>query len=67
MTRQLIGFGLAIAFVAISAAEFEELVRALRAGATYANVHTTGRPAGEIRGQIKLQNNDNGNDDHGHS
>ncbi len=45
----------------ISAAEFEELVRALRAGATYANVHTTGRPAGEIRGQIKLQNNDNDN------
>jgi len=47
----------------ISAAEFEELVRALRAGATYANVHTTGRPAGEVRGQIKLQDNDN--DDHG--
>ena len=45
----------------ISAAEFEELVRALRAGATYANVHTTGRPAGEVRGQIKLQNDDNDN------
>ena len=45
----------------ISAAEFEELVRALRAGATYANVHTTGRPAGEVRGQITVQNN--GNDD----
>ena len=40
----------------ISAAEFEELVRALRAGAMYANVHTTGRPAGEVRGQIRLEN-----------
>lgn len=46
----------------ISPVEFEELVRALRAGATYANVHTTGRPAGEIRGQIKVQNNDDGHD-----
>ena len=32
--------------------EFGELVRALRAGAAYANVHTTGVPGGEIRGQI---------------
>lgn len=32
--------------------EFAELVRALRAGAAYANVHTTTFPAGEIRGQI---------------
>ena len=36
----------------ISAGEFDEVLRALRAGATYANVHTTTRPAGEIRGQI---------------
>src|SRR3954447_22108174 len=28
--------------------EFEELVRALRAGVAYANVHTTARPGGEI-------------------
>ena len=32
--------------------EFDELVRAMRAGATYANVHTTLVPGGEIRGQI---------------
>jgi hypothetical protein len=32
---------------------FEELVRALRAGYAYANVHTTRWPSGEIRGQIK--------------
>jgi|SRR6185436_13290068 CHRD domain-containing protein len=36
----------------ITVGEFDELVRAIRAGATYANVHTTTFPAGEIRGQI---------------
>jgi hypothetical protein len=36
----------------IAAGEFTELIRALRAGAAYANVHTTANPAGEIRGQI---------------
>jgi hypothetical protein len=36
----------------ISPGEFEESIRALRAGATYANVHTVDRPGGEIRGQI---------------
>ncbi len=33
---------------------FEELVRAIRAGATYANVHSTNWPGGEIRGQIHV-------------
>src|SRR3954453_2688562 len=36
----------------IAAGQFEELVRAMRAGATYANVHSTVYPKGEIRGQI---------------
>src|SRR3954469_18795742 len=36
----------------IQPGEFAELVRALRAGAAYANIHTTTFPAGEIRGQI---------------
>ncbi|HEY7649149.1 MAG TPA: CHRD domain-containing protein [Methylomirabilota bacterium] len=37
----------------IAAGEFAELVRAIRAGATYANVHSVGPfAAGEIRGQI---------------
>jgi CHRD domain len=36
----------------IAAGEFDELVRAMRAGVTYANVHSMLRPGGEIRGQI---------------
>lgn len=36
----------------IAAGEFDELVRAIRAGVTYANVHSEKFPGGEIRGQI---------------
>jgi hypothetical protein len=36
----------------IAAGEFDELLRAMRAGLTYANVHSTMFPTGEIRGQI---------------
>jgi hypothetical protein len=32
--------------------EFDDFVRAIRAGMTYANVHTDRYPGGEIRGQI---------------
>jgi len=37
----------------IAAGEFGELIRAIRGGVTYANVHTNLFPGGEIRGQIQ--------------
>lgn len=36
----------------IAAQEFAELVKAIRAGVAYVNVHSTKFPAGEIRGQF---------------
>ena len=42
----------------IAGGEFQEFVRAVRAGATYVNVHSIGRPGGEIRAQL--------GDNHGH-
>ena len=45
----------------IEAGNFAEAVRAIRAGVTYANIHTTVRGGGEIRGQIR--NRSHGNDD----
>ena len=44
----------------ISAGEFDELLKAIRAGATYVNVHSTRWPGGEIRSQI------DGNSGHDH-
>ncbi len=40
----------------IAPGEFEELVAAMRAGHTYANVHSTIWPGGEIRAQIDDEN-----------
>jgi hypothetical protein len=40
----------------ITAGEFEELVDAIRAGVTYANVHTVERAGGEIRAQLEDDN-----------
>jgi len=45
----------------IAPGEWAELVAALRAGFTYANVHTSAFPGGEIRGQINDGNRGRGN------
>ncbi len=37
----------------IAPGEFNELLRAMRAGVTYANVHSTAFPGGEIRSQLR--------------
>jgi hypothetical protein len=44
----------------IEPGSFEELVRAISAGATYANVHTDRWTGGEIRGQIADSDSDDG-------
>jgi hypothetical protein len=55
---------LAIPTQGLDAGEFAELVRAIRSGVTYANVHTPRSPGGEIRGQIG-GNGDDDSDDNG--
>ena len=40
----------------IASGEMGELIAAIRAGRTYANVHTDKHPGGEIRGQINDEN-----------
>jgi len=44
------------------AAGFAEVVKAIRAGAAYANVHTTSHPSGEIRGPLGRPNDDEDDD-----
>lgn len=44
----------------LNTGELDEFIRAIRAGKTYVNVHTTDRPGGEIRSQI---NHGGGHDD----
>jgi hypothetical protein len=48
----------------IAPGELGELLRAIRHGKTYANVHTDKFPNGEIRGQIRAHDDDD-DDDHG--
>ena len=43
----------AVAAQGIALGEWSEVVRAMRAGRIYANVHTNKHPGGEIRGQVK--------------
>jgi len=42
----------------IAATEFAEVLKAMREGVTYANVHSTLYPGGEIRGQIRGRGKD---------
>ena len=42
----------------IAAGEFDELLRAIDAGATYVNVHSTLWPGGEIRAQLEARDGD---------
>ena len=44
----------------ISAGQLDELLKAVRAGATYVNIHSTRWPTGEVRSQI------DGNNSHNH-
>lgn len=46
----------------IDPGEFDELVDAIRAGATYANVHTEKYPAGEVRAQLERADKEHGRD-----
>jgi CHRD domain len=47
----------------IAAGELAEVIAAIRAGAAYANVHTTVSPGGEIRGQLEAQRGHGHDDD----
>lgn len=46
----------------LAAGEFAELVHAIRSGVTYANVHNAVFGSGEIRGQIRADDNDHHRD-----
>jgi hypothetical protein len=42
----------------IAPGQFAKVIRAIRNGAVYANVHSTLRPGGEIRGQLRADEDD---------
>jgi len=43
----------------ITAGNFNALVAALESDTAYGNIHTTNFPSGEIRGQIRQEEDDN--------
>jgi hypothetical protein len=47
----------------IAAGEFAEVLKAMRSGVTYANVHSATFPGGEIRGQIRAHGKGDKDDD----
>jgi hypothetical protein len=48
----------AIAGQGLAAGDLASMVRAIKAGFAYVNVHTTNFPTGEIRGQIRVEEDD---------
>jgi len=54
---------LPVAGQGIAAGEINELIAAMKAGFTYANVHTATHGGGEIRGQIRARSSGNGDND----
>jgi CHRD domain len=50
----------------VNAGDFNALIEALTSNTAYANLHTTGFPAGEIRGQIHRVRRDKDDDDKDH-
>lgn len=42
----------------VNAGDFQSVLRAIASGVTYANVHTTSHPGGEIRGRIRASRDD---------
>jgi hypothetical protein len=57
------GDALAIAGQGFSAGDLDAVIAAMRAGVTYANMHTTAFPNGEIRGQLEQENGAEDDDD----
>jgi hypothetical protein len=55
-TANVIGGAGPFAAQQLTARDLAEVIKAIRAGTAYANVHTTLSPGGEIRGQIKASN-----------
>jgi len=50
---------------ALTPGEFEEVVALIRAGKTYANIHSVKFPAGEVRSQLDNRGNEHNDNDHG--
>ncbi len=48
------------------AADFDKVIQAIREGASYANVHSTRSPGGEIRGVVHVGDGDRDDRHHGH-